>query len=38
MAAFLVHKLGLIHIDPQIPHTVKMTKLQAGGESSNIIP
>lgn len=38
IAAFLVHKLGLIHIDPQIPHTVKMTKLQAGGESSNIIP
>lgn len=38
IAAFLVHKLGLIHIDPKIPHTVKMTKLQAGGDSSNIIP
>ncbi|KAA6448959.1 M20 peptidase aminoacylase family protein [Bacillus atrophaeus] len=38
IAAFLVHKLGMIHIDPMVPHTVKMTKLQAGGESSNIIP
>ncbi|MBU8785949.1 MULTISPECIES: M20 peptidase aminoacylase family protein [Bacillus] len=38
IAATLVHKLAHIHIDPMTPHTVKMTKLQAGGESSNIIP
>ncbi|MEH6974242.1 amidohydrolase, partial [Bacillus sp. JJ675] len=38
IAATLVHKLAHIHIDPMTLHTVKMTKLQAGGESSNIIP
>ncbi|GIN68887.1 MULTISPECIES: M20 peptidase aminoacylase family protein [Bacillus] len=38
IAATLVHKLAHIHIDPMTPHTVKMTKLQAGGESANIIP
>lgn len=38
IAALLVQKLSFIHIDPSIPHSVKMTKLQAGGDSSNIIP
>ena len=38
IAALLVQKLSFIHLDPGIPHSVKMTKLQAGGESSNIIP
>lgn len=34
----LVQKLSLIHIDPLIPHSVKVTKFIAGGESANIIP
>jgi amidohydrolase len=38
VAASLIHELAYIHIDPMIPHSVKMTKLHAGGESSNIIP
>ncbi|MEK5389299.1 M20 peptidase aminoacylase family protein [Margalitia sp. FSL K6-0131] len=38
VAASLVHELAYIHIDPMIPHSVKMTKLHAGGESANIIP
>ncbi|MGV3465937.1 MAG: M20 peptidase aminoacylase family protein [Heyndrickxia sp.] len=38
VAASLIHELAYIHIDPMIPHSVKMTKLHAGGESANIIP
>nr|WP_188495913.1 M20 peptidase aminoacylase family protein [Pullulanibacillus pueri] len=38
IAATLVHELAHIHVDPMVPHSVKMTKLHAGGESSNIIP
>lgn len=38
VASMLVHELAYIHIDPMIPHSVKMTKLQAGGSSANIIP
>jgi amidohydrolase len=38
VAASLVHELAHIHIDPMIPHSVKMTTLHAGGSSSNIIP
>ena len=38
VASTLLHELAHIHIDPMIPHSVKMTKLHAGGESSNIIP
>ncbi|ASK62448.1 amidohydrolase [Virgibacillus phasianinus] len=34
----LVQKLSHIHIDPMVPHSVKVTKFLAGGESSNIIP
>ncbi|GMA61341.1 hypothetical protein [Alicyclobacillus fastidiosus] len=26
------------HIDPMVPYSVKMTRLHAGGESTNIIP
>lgn len=38
VAASIIHELSFIHIDPMIPYSVKMTKLHAGGESSNIIP
>ena len=38
VAATLVHELAHIHVDPMVPHSVKMTMLHAGGESSNIIP
>ncbi|WP_400162632.1 M20 peptidase aminoacylase family protein [Brevibacillus sp. TJ4] len=37
-AAAIIHGLGQIHINPMVPATVKMTMLQAGGESYNIIP
>ncbi|WP_132745854.1 M20 peptidase aminoacylase family protein [Scopulibacillus darangshiensis] len=38
IGATLVHELGHIHLNPMIPHSVKMTKLWAGGDSANIIP
>jgi amidohydrolase len=38
VASTLIHELAYIHIDPMIPHSVKMTTLHAGGENSNIIP
>ncbi|WP_371809525.1 M20 peptidase aminoacylase family protein [Halobacillus sp. Marseille-Q1614] len=34
----IVQQLGKIHVDPTIPHSVKMTKFHAGGKSANIIP
>lgn len=38
VASAIVTALGHVHINPVVPATVKMTMLQAGGESSNIIP
>lgn len=38
VAISLGQLLSQIHINPSIPHSIKMTKLQAGGESLNIIP
>jgi amidohydrolase len=37
-ASAIVQGLGQIHTNPVVPATVKMTMLQAGGESYNIIP
>lgn len=34
----LIQAMQQIHMDPSIPYSVKMTKFQSGGESSNIIP
>lgn len=34
----IVEALRAIHIDPMIPSSIKMTKFQAGGQSTNIIP
>ena len=38
VGATLVHLLQLIHIDPMIPTSIKMTSFHAGGMSPNIIP
>ncbi|WP_077324608.1 M20 peptidase aminoacylase family protein [Virgibacillus siamensis] len=38
VGAELLQKLNHIHADPQVPHSIKFTKFQAGGESSNVIP
>lgn len=38
IAAHIVNLLGTIHLDPMHPHSVKMTSIQAGGKSTNIIP
>ncbi len=37
-AAAIVQAIGLVHGDPLVPHSAKVTRLQAGGESTNIIP
>ncbi|MFC4410422.1 M20 peptidase aminoacylase family protein [Chungangia koreensis] len=38
IAAQIVNMIGTIHLNPMYPHSVKMTSLQAGGKSANIIP
>ncbi|MFA4137533.1 MULTISPECIES: M20 peptidase aminoacylase family protein [unclassified Brevibacillus] len=38
VAGAIISGLGQVHINPMVPTTVKMTMLQAGGESYNIIP
>ncbi|MBB5323945.1 amidohydrolase [Anoxybacillus tepidamans] len=34
----LVQELGKIHVDPQVPASIKMTRFHAGAKSANIIP
>lgn len=38
VAASIVSQLNAIHINPMVPHSVKMTQLNTLGNSSNIIP
>ena len=38
VGAALVQLIQAIHIDPRIPHSAKMTRFQAGGETINLIP
>lgn len=38
VAAALVQELGKIHTDPQVPATIKMTRLHTGENSVNTIP
>ncbi|GGF29585.1 amidohydrolase AmhX [Halobacillus andaensis] len=38
IGAQIVNHLSKIHLDPNVPHSVKMTNFHAGGKSSNIIP
>jgi len=34
----IVTMIGQIHLNPNTPHSIKMTKFHAGGQSTNIIP
>lgn len=34
----IVNMIRQIHLDPRIPHSVKMTQFQAGGKNVNIVP
>ncbi|WP_121639196.1 M20 peptidase aminoacylase family protein [Virgibacillus sp. Bac330] len=38
VGAQIVQLLSKIHLDPTVPHSVKMTSFQAGSKSTNIIP
>lgn len=38
IGAQIVTMIRNIHLDPRIPHSVKMTNFHAGGKSTNIIP
>ncbi len=38
IGAAIVQSLSLIHHDPMVPASYKMTKFHAGGEASNVIP
>ncbi|MEC5423348.1 M20 peptidase aminoacylase family protein [Virgibacillus sp. C22-A2] len=38
IGAHIVNMIGQIHLDPRVPHSVKMTQFQAGGKNTNIIP
>jgi len=38
VASAIVQSIQSIHLDPTIPFSAKMTRLNAGGESGNIIP
>ncbi|MFX0560310.1 M20 peptidase aminoacylase family protein [Tepidibacillus infernus] len=38
VASHFIHGLHTIYTDPMVPATVKMTRLNAGGENVNIIP
>ncbi|MBS4206917.1 M20 peptidase aminoacylase family protein [Bacillus sp. FJAT-50079] len=34
----IVNALNTIHLDPTVPHSVKVTKFHSGGKNTNIIP
>ncbi|WLR51675.1 M20 peptidase aminoacylase family protein [Bacillus tianshenii] len=38
IGAAIMNHLNMIHLDPMVPHSVKMTSFQAGGEIGNSIP
>ncbi|WP_018924576.1 amidohydrolase [Salsuginibacillus kocurii] len=38
VGAEINQQLAAVHVDPQVPHSLKLTRFQAGGESPNIIP
>lgn len=37
-AAAVINAINAIHLDPTVPHSVKTTKMQAGGAALNAIP
>lgn len=38
IGAAIINALGMIHHDPMVPASYKMTKFHAGGDAANIIP
>ncbi|MCM3711557.1 M20 peptidase aminoacylase family protein [Sporosarcina luteola] len=38
IGTYIVNAIHTIHLDPNIPHSAKVTRFQAGGRSTNIIP
>jgi amidohydrolase len=38
VGAALVNEFNRIHLNPMVPHSVKMTRFLAGGDSGNVIP
>ncbi len=38
VAFSILQAIQSIHMDPMVPHSVKMTQIKAGGENANIIP
>lgn len=38
IGAQIVNMIRQIHLDPTVPHSIKMTNFHAGGKSTNIIP
>ncbi|WJY26081.1 MULTISPECIES: M20 peptidase aminoacylase family protein [Sporosarcina] len=38
IGTFIVNALHSIHVNPNVAHSVKVTRFQAGGRSTNIIP
>lgn len=38
VAFAVMQSVAAVHINPMIPHSAKMTMLQAGGKSANVIP
>ncbi|MDQ0160485.1 amidohydrolase [Alkalibacillus salilacus] len=38
VASDIIHHMRHTHVDPMIPHSMKMTELHAGGKNTNIIP
>ncbi|CAM4182432.1 M20 peptidase aminoacylase family protein [Lederbergia lenta] len=34
----IVNLLNTVHLDPTVPHSIKVTKFHAGGKNTNIIP
>jgi amidohydrolase len=38
VGAALVQALAGLHLDPMVPFSIKLTRFQAGGQSTNIIP
>lgn len=37
-AMLVVGAINAIHVDPRVPHSIKVTRVQAGGETINLIP
>lgn len=38
IGTYIVNAIQTIHLDPTVPHSAKVTRFEAGGRSTNIIP